>query len=77
MTEQDVLIMLKRACNASGSQKAWAKANGFSNSYVSDVLNKRRDPADEICKALGVERAVIYRPLNGWRKEKPRLAKAE
>lgn len=61
MTVTDVRDMLRRACQKAGSALAWAKANGFSAPYVSDVLNGRRDPAPRICEALGVVAEVTYR----------------
>jgi hypothetical protein len=65
MTLNDVLKLLADRCDARESQAAWAKANNLSPSYVSDVLNRRRDPGDSILLALGVERVVGYRPIAG------------
>lgn len=43
------------------SQVAWAKANGVSPAYVSDVLAGRREPGKLVLDALGLERVVTYR----------------
>lgn len=61
MTADNVRALLKRSCDAAGSQSAWAKANNATPAYVSDVLAGRREPGPAICEALGIERVVIYR----------------
>lgn len=43
------------------SQTAWAKANGISPAYVSDVIAGRREPGKLILDALGLERVITYR----------------
>lgn len=40
--------------------KRWADAYGFSQSYVSDVLNGKRGVADRLSDALGYERRVTF-----------------
>jgi hypothetical protein len=60
MTADDVRALLRARIN--GSQASWAKANGVSPAYVSDVLSGRREPGDAILKALGLVRhPVAYR----------------
>lgn len=61
MTEADILRMLLRECRRAGTQAEWAKAQGLSATYVSDVLKGRRAPGDSILSALGFERVVTYR----------------
>lgn len=61
MTEADVLRVLARECRRCGTQAEWAKAQGISPTYVSDVLKGRRAPGDSILAALGFERVVTYR----------------
>lgn len=64
MNAAAVRKLLAKACEAHraiGGQKAWAKINGLSAAYVSDVLNGRREPGETICKALGIERVISYR----------------
>ena len=63
MTATEVRSMLKRACTAAGTARAWAKAHGVSEAYVSDVLNSRRDPGEAICKALGLVSEQTYRKV--------------
>lgn len=59
MNDEDVRTMLKKACEP--LQSVWAKEHGCAPSYVSDVLNGRRDPSPAILSALGLERVVSYR----------------
>lgn len=44
-----------------GDQRAWARKHGISPQYVSDVLNGRRLPGDKITRALGLEKALLWR----------------
>lgn len=70
MTADDVRKLLTKACEAHraiGGQKAWAKINGLSPAYVSDVLSGRREPGESICRALGIRRVVSYRKIQGPR----------
>lgn len=57
--------MVQIAIKADGSQKAFAKRIGLSESYLSDVLNRRRDISPRILKFLGLERVISYRRIDG------------
>jgi hypothetical protein len=61
LTETQVIERLRAAVDATGGQKAFARAHNFTPAYVHDVLHGRRAPADRILEALGLERVVIYR----------------
>ena len=61
LTEERVLDMVRGAIHAEGSQKAWAQRIGLSESYLSDVLNGRRDISPRILKYLDLERVTTYR----------------
>ena len=63
--EARVLNMVRIGIQAEGSQKAYAKRVGLSESYLSDVLNRRRDISPRILKHLGLERVVYYRRVDG------------
>jgi hypothetical protein len=63
-TDEDIRILLRQACQETGSQKAWAKQHGLSGSYVTDVLQGRRDPGKSVLDALGWERVVGYRKMS-------------
>ena len=64
MTTDEVIARLRGAIAREKSQKAWADANGVSPSYVSDVLQRRRDPGAMILTALGLESFTVYRKAN-------------
>jgi hypothetical protein len=55
---------LRRAVK--GNASAWAKAHDISPAYVSDVLQGRRLPGKKITKALGLEKALLWRTPHGW-----------
>lgn len=42
-----------------GNQSAFARATGFSPTYVSDVLSGRRAPSERLLSLLGLKRAVV------------------
>ncbi len=43
-----------------GTQREYAAALGVSAAYLSDVLNKRRDPGRRFLDAVGFERVILY-----------------
>lgn len=61
LTESQVIERLRAACVAAGGQAAFAKANGMTASYVGDVLQGKRAPAERILAAIGIERLIVYR----------------
>jgi DNA-binding transcriptional regulator YdaS (Cro superfamily) len=65
MNGTQLVGLLLRECKAIGDQAAWAAKHGISASYVSNVLQFRRDPGPAILAALGVERVVSYKRVNG------------
>lgn len=56
-----VVARLQKSVNASGGQAAWAAKHEISAAYVNDVLHSRRLPGDKITKALGLEKALLWR----------------
>jgi hypothetical protein len=62
LTLSAVYGRLRQACRDAGGQKAWAEANGFSASFVSDVLNAKRPLPGSIAAALGLVAVTVYRP---------------
>lgn len=63
MDIEDVRNILRKACEAAGTQKAWAEANGVSPQYVNDVLQGFREPGEAILSALGIEKVTTYRRI--------------
>ncbi len=62
MITQAELIMILRE-QASPNARAYAQREGIAQSYLSDVLNGRRDPGKSILKALGYEKVVLYQRI--------------
>jgi transcriptional regulator with XRE-family HTH domain len=60
-----VYAKLRSAVAASGGQSAFAGELGLSVSYVSDVMNARRDPGVAILRAIGLRKIVVYVPVKG------------
>ncbi len=60
LTREQVVQRLEKACKDAGSQNLWAKANGISQSYVSDVIRGNRGVGDLMLKALGLKRIERY-----------------
>lgn len=71
LSQDEFRVALADACETAGGQGAWASSVGLSKTYVSDVINGRRAPGPEICKALGYERQETYVPKDIWEQEKP------
>lgn len=61
MKADKIISILKKECEKSGSQKAWAKANGLSQAYVCDVLQGKRGIGAAIANALGYRQIISYR----------------
>jgi len=61
MTEQQVIERLRATIEAAGGQRSFALAHGFTPAYVHDVLHGRRNLANRILAAIGVEKIVVYR----------------
>jgi hypothetical protein len=56
----DVFMALNDRVAQHGSQRAFARAVGVSEQLLSDVLHARRDPNDELLRAIGFKRVVRY-----------------
>jgi DNA-binding transcriptional regulator YdaS (Cro superfamily) len=56
----DVQRMLRAACAAAGGQAAFARMNGVSASYLSQVLNAVKPPSDILLSSIGIKRVVKY-----------------
>jgi len=59
--EAKMLDLFRGAVDAAGSQKAWATANGFSPTYVCDVLKGYRRIGSDLASALGYEVQRVFR----------------
>lgn len=56
-----VIKRLQKSVNVAGGQSTWAAKHGISAAYVNDVLHSRRLPGDKITRALGLEKALLWR----------------
>ena len=59
MNRQDVINQLKALVDEYGSQKALADEMGITASYLSDILNGKRDPGKSVLDWLGLERSAV------------------
>ena len=62
MNEQDVIKLLRREVAKAGSGAAWARTQGFSRAYVSDLLTGKSGKSEigaRLLAALDLE--VTYR----------------
>lgn len=62
------LTILRNACTAAGTQKAWAKAHNISTAHVTDVLSGRRAPSAKIAAALGFTPIRVFDRVAGKEK---------
>lgn len=56
-----LLSLLRAACEAAGSQQAFADKHDITKQYLSDVLSGRRAPGEPVLLALNAERVERYR----------------
>ena len=59
-TNEDVIKQLKELSKEIGSQSLLAEKIGISKPYLSDVINKRRDPGPAIVQFLRLTKIVTY-----------------
>lgn len=59
MTPKDPIEALSEAAAKHGSVSAFAKASGFTPSYVHDVIALRRPASEKLLAALGLKRMVV------------------
>lgn len=60
LTEREVMQRLRAAIEQAGGQNQFARAHGFTNGYISDVLHGKRALADRILASIGVVRKTVY-----------------
>ena len=58
MTLDDVCDALVSACAEAGGREAWGRQHGFTRSFLSSVLLRKRAPSVRLLAALGLERVV-------------------
>lgn len=63
LTIEALLERVREQAIAAGSLRKYASSIGISAPYLSDVMNRRRDPGPTICKALGYEAVILYREV--------------
>lgn len=66
LSEDELVGVLSSACEAAGGPSAWARKAGVSPQYVNDVLKRRRQPGDSICRALGYKRQPATYAKDIW-----------
>lgn len=60
MDEDEVITLLRAEASKCASMTRYAKANGFTVQYLSDVFARKRQPGPRILEALGLRRQVKY-----------------
>ena len=60
MTPEEFISYLKDQASVYGSQKAFARHCGVSESFLSDVLRGRREPGATLLECLGFQKVVTY-----------------
>jgi len=59
-SSRDVLDQLSKEIRAVGSQSEWARRNGLSQTYISQLLIGRRRPGPDVIRALKLERTIAF-----------------
>ena len=56
---QDVIELLRRETDRVGGQSEWARQTGIQRPLINRVLNGRRLPPLQLCRALGLEWVIV------------------
>ena len=59
LTTAEVLVALRQAVDAAGSQRTYASQIGVSQAYLADVLHGRRFAGERVLNALGLRRITF------------------
>ncbi len=59
----DLQRYLRRRIREAGNQKALAEQVGISQQFISDMVRGVREPGEEACAKLGIERKTVYREI--------------
>lgn len=73
LTQSQIVELLRAAVEAAGTQKAFAQQHDVSEQYITDVLRGRREPGAKILAALGYEKVVSYRQIDGMHEPAPEV----
>lgn len=65
ITHDELVALIRAAVKEAGSQRALARQWSVAPAYVTDLLRGLRDPGPKILEAMGYERVVLYRKLEG------------
>jgi DNA-binding transcriptional regulator YdaS (Cro superfamily) len=63
MTKQKLIDRLQQMIRAAGSQKKLATKIGYSQVYLSDIYNGKREPSDRFCSAIGFRKVATYEEI--------------
>jgi hypothetical protein len=58
LTEEEVFQRFVQAVKTTGGTRAFGRRVGFTPSYISDLMHKRRMLSDRILEEIGIERTV-------------------
>ena len=56
--------LIEDMVDAAGSQRKVARSLGITDSYLSDILNRRRGISEEVAKKLGYDKETVFAPIN-------------
>lgn len=60
LTGDDVRTLLRNACDATGSIRAWSRRHAISHAYVHQVIHGQMAPGQKILSALHLQRIIFY-----------------
>lgn len=61
ITRNELIYELKRYIRDSGKLSIAADRLGISVSYLSDIMNNRKDISDNVAESLGFKKCVMFR----------------
>lgn len=64
MDTEQFMKYLRAKISEVGNQRAFAQLYGISQPYLSGVVNGKVPPSKEFLHGLGLERVIMYRPID-------------
>lgn len=62
-TEKELINILKQSISSNQTQKEIAKQIGVSPQYLHDILWERRKISEDVAKALGFEKVIMFKRI--------------
>lgn len=63
ITQDEFLKMMRKEIEVCGSQLKFSQKYEFSPAYISDVLQRKRNPSDRLASVFGYKKVTAFQEL--------------